>query len=357
MQLTVRDATTLFLAFFTQAALQVDDGPDRKVRRSIGMPVFEMHKQSWVSDELAEGLAHAHVLAQQFGDDLFRSIDLRDALRVLRDARNAEPSEVVVRPPTVPEPIAAVAAHLLHFTPDTLDKKKAGLMMVVDVGAGTTDIAMFATGQVEGKATVRHVERSKKSLDWAGRAVDRALVDHLDSRDGGDQLRASIERGVEVFKQDLFRDGEIKEPIRCSLEDFLQCDGMSKVVDNIRGGFEAVLHDVDRSFFKRKVVVRLSGGGHDLPFLSKLAKDQLLQPDPLKKPTQVQMAKASPQPLWQHESGYSRLYEDVGDKFHRLSVALGGAYYCAEGQDWLLLEKDMPFLLSQQGPTRPLASD
>lgn len=106
-QLTVRDATTLFLAFFTQAALQAHGRPKRKVRRSIGMPVFEKHKQSWVSDELAEGLAHAHVLAQCFGDNLFRSIDLGDALRVLHEARNTARPEVVADPPTVAEPIAS----------------------------------------------------------------------------------------------------------------------------------------------------------------------------------------------------------------------------------------------------------
>lgn len=336
--ITTRDATTLFLAFFTRAALQAHGGPKRKVRRSIAMPVFEKGKQGWVSEELAEGLAHAHVLAQRFGNDLFRSIDLGDALRALHESRNARPPQVVADPPTVAEPIAAVAGHLLHFEPHGMGFP--GLMMVVDVGAGTTDIAMFAKGQVDGIVSIRHVKGSKKSLPWAGKAIDRALIDHLvDRGNGTDRLRADLQReGMgEPIKEEMFKERVVtRHGISTSLNDFLKSNGMSQVESEIRRGFDRVVLRVDPSFFRnRTAAVRLSGGGHGLPFLEVLARGERYVNDTL-----VRMEKAQ-QPRWLDDSRFADLSRDVGSKFHRMAVALGGAYYCAESHAWLRLDEEM----------------
>jgi len=350
---TKRHAITLFLAFFTQAALRACGGP-RTVRRSVAMPVFGKDKHQWASEELTKGLAHAHVLALHFGDDLFNSIDLRDAIRVLGQGQDDE-TQVVADPPTVAEPIAAVAGHLLHFTPD--GSNPPGLLMVVDVGAGTTDIAMFAKGQVEGKVTMRHVEGSKVSMPWAGKAIDRALVEHLVRKgNGGDRLRTDLqrERNGEPIKEDMFTERRVtRYGISSSLSDFLSCEAMLEVMAEIKSGFDSVLLGVDRSFFQRIIGVRFSGGGHDLPFLTDLAKpDRYLQPDPRRKGTRVQMRRANQQPLWQREPGYSELYRRVGHKFHRMAVALGGARYCADSRAWLRLQEDISWLGSKQGPTQ-----
>ena len=180
----------LYLAFFTQAALRAPDGPERNTRRSIAIPVFSPDKTKWVSTFLAESLGHAHVLADHFGNELFESVELADAIHILdADQRNVP---VAADPATVAEPVAAVAAQLLHFTPT--GRKPPGLIMVVDVGAGTTDMAMFASGQVDDIVTVRHVTNSKRSIMVAGKAIDGALVSHVVCKSG-------LSRGSEDLHQ------------------------------------------------------------------------------------------------------------------------------------------------------------
>ena len=332
LPLTKRHAVTLFLAFFVQAALQAH-GVAEKVRPSIAMPVFEKHKQQWASDELARRLADACVLARHFRGEMFRSIDLREAVRVLGEAKRPQ---LVMDPATVAEPIAAVAGHLLHFTPE--GRAAPGLMMVVDVGAGTTDIAMFAKGQVEGVVTVRHVEGSKTSLPWAGKAIDRAVIDHLvDMSGGGSRLRADLRRegNGQPIKEEIFERGTVtRYGASSSLEEFSKSRAMSRVVRHIQHGFDGVLRKVDRSFFRDRVVaVRFSGGGYKLPFL-----EGFIRPEQHLGNKLVRMGRAQRQPQWRGEPGFSRLYREIGHKFHRMAVALGGAYYCADGSDWLRLE-------------------
>lgn len=336
--LNKRHAITLFLAFLTQAALQALGDPTSVVRRSIAMPVFEEDKQRWVSDELTDCLAHAHALARHFGNGLFRSIDLSKAAQALEDGRRPQ---VVADPPTVAEPIAAVAGHLLHFTPD--GTHEPFLMMVVDVGAGTTDIAMFAGGRPEGIVNVRHVKKSKVSLPWAGKSMDRALIDHLVGvANGGGRLRADLQRegNGEPIKEEIFKEHTVtRYGITISLEDFLQSRTMLEIVRNIQDGFDSVLRNVDSSFFIHRVVVRFSGGGHDLPFLADLVRSERLLGHTL-----VRMRRAEQQPGWRNEPRYSDLYGEVGGKFHRMAVALGGSYYCADSHTWLRLEDDVSSL-------------
>ena len=333
--LSKRQAITLFLAFFVRAALRAHEVPE-EVRLSVAMPVFAKDKQRWVSDELTACLADAYVLAEHFRNTMFRSINLREAVRVLNQAGRPQ---VVADPPTIVEPIAAVAGHLLHFTPD--GSGAPGLMMIVDVGAGTTDIAMFAKGQVEGVVTLRHVKGSKTSLPWAGKAIDRALIDHLVRKGGGgDRLRADLQRegNGQPIKEDIFRERSVtRSGTSSTLDDFLQSEAMSRVVMEIQSGFDGVLQDVDESFFKhRTVAVRFSGGGHDLPFLAALVRPEQYLAGKL-----IRMGKAQTQPRWRNERRFSSLYNEIGRKFHRMTVALGGAYYCADGQNWLRLEDDV----------------
>ena len=355
--ITRRQSIALFLAFFTQAALCARHAPRRKVARSIAVPVFAKGKTEWVSDVLAESLAQAHDLAKHFGDALFKSVELHEAIRVLNESKRRPNWRAVADPPTIAEPVAAVAAQLLHFTPTGLGGP--GLMMVVDVGAGTTDIAMFAKGEVGGIVTVRHVKGSKRSRRVAGKAIDRALIEHMVSKSGrGDRLRAELQRegGGQPMKEEVFEDERVsRHGISTSLQDFLDSSEMRGVKSAIKESFDGVLREVDRSFFRhRTVVVRFSGGGASLPFLDTLVSpERLLRGMPKQEGTWVKMARAPKTPPWADERAYAHLHEKIGGKFHRMAVALGGAYYGAEGRSWLRLEDDMRSLGSRpEGPTQ-----
>ena len=346
-----RQALEFYLAFLTRAALRAPRAPDRDVRRSIATPVFPGPKAKWVSTLLADSLARSHVLADQLGDQLFGRIDLLHAIRLLP----SEPlplSPVVARPPTVAEPVAAIASQLLHFTPSS--GNPPGLMMVVDVGAGTTDVAMFAAGQGDGDVTMRHVSRSKRSILAGGKAIDRALVANMVRKSvlGQSQkrlLRANLlrESQGQPMKEEIFRQEQVERfGITTTLREFLRSSEMGAVVAEIRGGINDMLLDIDRSFFARTVAVRFSGGGAFLPFL-----DQMVPPEQiLRTGSMVRMGIADRKPMWHDEPVFRRLYNRVGDKFHRLSVALGGAYYGAEGRSWLKLEDDIEWLGASRDP-------
>ena len=343
---TKRQAITLFLAFLSQAALRGHPGGSRNVVRSIAMPVFAARKAAWVSKALADSLGHAQLLADRFGDRLFASISLAEALGVLN--AGDEIPRVTAEPPTVAEPVAAVAGHLLHLQPQDSPPGAPGLMLVVDIGAGTSDIAMFAKGEADGVVTFRHVARSKRSIPKAGRAIDQALVSHLvakSGRTGADQERLTAEllreRRGELIKDELFtREQVTRAGAGTSLKAFLDSGPLRSVAGEILGGVDAMLRRVDPSFFKRQVAVRLSGGGASLPFLGKLTGQRHVGKDGERK-TQIDLVRTDSNPHWHTDPRFADLRRQVGPKFHRLAVALGGAYYGAEARSWLRLEEDI----------------
>lgn len=342
---TKRQAITLFLAFLSQAALRGHPGGGRNVVRSIAMPVFAAPKAAWVSKVLADGLGHAQLLADRFGDRLFASVSLADALAALNVGGE---SQVTAEPPTVAEPVAAVAGHLLHVHPQEPPRGAPGLMLVVDVGAGTSDIAMFAKGEAGGVVTFRHVARSMRSIAKAGRAIDQALVSHLvakSGRTGADQERLTAEllreRRGELIKDELFTRQQVtRAGTGTSLKAFLDSGPLRTVAGEILGGVDAMLRRVDPSFFKRQVAVRLSGGGASLPFLGKLTGQRHVGKDGERK-TQIDLVRTDSNPHWHTDPRFADLRRQVGPKFHRLAVALGGAYYGAEARSWLRLEEDI----------------
>ncbi len=351
---TKAHALVLYLAFFTQAALRAY-GRNPQVTRSIAIPVFSDQKASWVSGFLRDALGQAHALARRLGDRLLRGVDIRtlmDGLRPPKPQDEAVVSDAVV----VPEPVAAVAAHLLNFSPD--DQGTPGLIMVVDIGAGTTDIAMFASGVMNDIVTFRHVARSKRSLAAAGKAMDGAVVSHFTASSGTHdtartQFEAGLlrERGGAAVKEELFRNGWAdRMGTRVSERAFLESQSLMEVKGAMADGIRGVLLDVDRSFFARNVVVRFSGGGASLPFLREFVQDQALHSG--SRSALVKMGRAAKEPLWRESPRLRSLYQRLDGQFHRMAVSLGGAFIGAEAHEWLRLSDDIHWLGRKRGPIR-----
>ena len=356
---TKRQALALYFGFFLQSALRASG--DRIVKRSIAIPVFEPAKLAWVDTALANILQGAQILADRFGDELFRGISCAAAIDVLKQnhPRLTPRAERV----TVAEPVAAMAAHLLDFRPSST--RGAKIMMVVDVGAGTTDMAMFAAAGKDGKVTVRHVLHSKRSVRWAGKAINSALVSFMTERaaiqgiEDVELFRANIERSRDVPKEQLFDHGRLQESdVPVTVQDFLQSAQMQRVVDGIKSTLDDVLCRVDRSFFGRgrKLAIRFSGGGAFLPFL-----DGLVQPERTLWGTTraaiVWMGVPAREPEWARRRPYASLYQLLDGRFHRLAVALGGAFHGARAHSWLRLEQDIPWLGGRKGPTLEGSND
>ena len=362
VDLSVREVVILYLAFLVQAAL-VAASPTRQVNRLIALsvttPAFETEKAAWVSEEMASMLTQAELVARRFGIRLFTGVPLREAVACARVSIEAgSDSDVDVVGTT--EPVAAFAGRLLHYTPGT-SLRMRNVIMVVDVGAGTTDFALFGSGLVDGLMTIRHIEYSHRSLPVAGNAIDEALVSHALTqagsarRRGADVVRASLRREARSLKEELFKEGSFSRTIdqtrvEVSVDEFMASEPMERIVGLIRGEFDAVLRDVLPMRHAGRVVVHFSGGGASLPFLRGLVPrhDKVVKNTTTGRRGQLRLLDPSdPRPAWHSQPGFDTLWEACGgnraasDYFGRLAVSLGGAYFLAEARNWLHLDRPM----------------
>ena len=363
MDVSRRDVIVLYLAFLTQAALEAwsaNGRIDRSVVRGVTIPAFEAAKVAWVNAELGSVLAQAEVVGRHFGNRLFTGVPLREALECLVRSRQSAVHRHLIADSTT-EPIAAFAARLLHFTPR--NQRLGNVIMVVDVGAGTTDFALFASGLKDGRMRVRHIKHSHRSLAVAGNAIDDALVEHaLAGAEIGigpnlDAIRTHLERDKRQVKEVLFRDRATTivysgTTLQLRLDDFLASARMQQIIGAIKGAFDAVLQEVLPARRGGRVVVYFSGGGAGLPFLKQfvpLSETSFTHRDTGRTGLVRLMEPRDPRPAWHDQAGYESLWRACGgnlqlpnqDFFGRVAVALGGAYFVADARDWLHLNRTM----------------
>lgn len=358
-----RDVIVLYLAFLTQAALEAwsaNGRIDRSVVRGVTIPAFEAAKVAWVNAELGSLLAQAEFVGRHFGKRLFKGVPLREAVECLARSRQGEAHRDLIADSTT-EPIAAFASRLLHFTPQ--NQRLGNVIMVVDIGAGTTDFALFASGLRDGRMRVRHIKHSHRSLAVAGNAIDDAVVAYaLSGAEPGngsnvDAIRAKLERDKRQVKEDLFRDRTTTlvyegTTLRLSLDEFLASARMQRIIGEIKGAFDAVLQEVLPARRGGRVVVYFSGGGAGLPFLKQfvpVSETSFTHRDTGRSGLVRLMEPRDPRPSWHDRPGYESLWRACGgnrqppnqDFFGRLAVALGGSYFVADARDWLHLDRTM----------------
>ena len=138
--------------------------------------------------------------------------DLSSSLKAAKENAPAA-QRLMAKSGTLSEPMAAFACRLRNFLPDIEQyQHQRRLMMVIDVGAGTTDFAMFARYPHEGKMKVCHVKNSMETIRVAEDKIDRALMDYMlsqtnlaesDSRYGA--ISAELGREIRLVKEELFR--------------------------------------------------------------------------------------------------------------------------------------------------------
>ena len=360
---SVRDMIVVFLAFLTQAALVASSTTrraDRSLVRTVTMPAFPADKVAWVNAELESLLAQAEAVGREFGDRLFTDIPLREAIMCSRRARKSEVHRDLIVEGTT-EPVASFAGRLLHFTPQT--QQFGNVIMVVDIGAGTTDFALFASGLKDRRMTVRHIERSHRSIPVAGNAIDAALVTHalssadIANRGDADEIRAELNNEAREIKEELFDYGATTRvlrdaTIRLRLDEFLASAPMREIIRRLRSEFESVLRDVLPARHGGRVVVYFSGGGAGLPFLKQflpVSDKSFTSPHTGRSGLIRLLEPLDPRPSWHHRAAYRALWRACGgerespdmDYFGRVAVALGGAYFVADAREWLHLDRTM----------------
>ena len=331
-QIAQKEIIALYFAFLTDSALLAlrDDHGEvsRNLPRSYTKPVFDHSRDDWATDTLAECAALGLNLADRFSGQWANGISLED-LRSAFTQATASPDLSVVDSEFLPEPVAAFASRIRNYAPESQHRR---LMMVIDVGAGTTDFAMFAAFESDDEMRLVRITDSVKTIRIGGDAVDDVLLGYLLDRAGvkaGDSrynaIRADLRRDIRLTKEDLFRNRTMERSlvndirITVQLDDFEQCDEMKRLRDAMSETFHRVLSNIHRSWLSfRELHVFFTGGGGSLNMVTALVRDQEISiQDTIIRPRGVNAV-----PDW-----IKTECEELVEFYPQLAVCIGGAAY------------------------------
>lgn len=205
-------------------------------------------------------------------------------------------------------------------------------VLVVDVGAGTTDIGVFKYNVNAHGAVVSAYRDGLRALRMAGNRLDDALIDLAWSKLGlasDSQLSPTHARKMRPaardLKRDLFDTGFVRvdvdgfEPITIEADEFSSTKVVSYFAKTFEDQVKSALNGAgagSRNFLRSNEanVAVFTGGGGALPFLR----------DVLRKPIELDDGKAyfevkDPVPEWVEDYG-----ADVEAIFPQLAVSTGG---------------------------------
>lgn len=161
------------------------------------------------------------------------------------------------------------------------------LVLVIDMGAGTTDIAAFERDSAVAPAKLAEIAAANQCCTLAGDELDNILID-LFVRSGGnrglaaeDRLWRAVKLAAHSLKHDLFERGESvfrdrnKKCIKVS-RSALEKDPSFRAFCNALTHIVAVsltpLRARAQEMGAKSITVLLAGGGSNLPFLSKVIR-------------------------------------------------------------------------------------
>ena len=292
--LTQEHALLFYLGYLTDLALTTlaDRGFPRNIRRRFALPCWDVPQRAWASKYLGELVARAQILADTFHGQWGQGIDVRDLLavcaasaahvnrlRYLLDETPDIEAEYAQRWAGVLEPIASASTRVWR---DKFDRR---LTLIVDIGAGTTDVALFWIVQNEKGKLAFPIARTSRALRMAGDHLDEILVrlmlerGHIDRR-----LRARAEaklriEGLRGLKERIYEEGSLKHRLLNDAEVLVTCDEFEQNPDvlALRNDLQTLIQQVLAGLSESwqghadRVNLVLSGGGAKLPMAKDLA--------------------------------------------------------------------------------------
>jgi len=332
--LTKGDALTLILAYITDLAGEALEKEDlsRHARRRFTRPVWEADRARWCDEIMTRYLLRAQLVADSLSGKWRDGIVLDDAKELIERAKGEDVPKWLVEPNGVLEPVAAGHARMEK------DYQQRFVALVVDVGAGTTDLAVFAGIQADGSVGItRAVPRGRSvSLSMAGDYLDdvlkRQILEGFPASDRSDVVVRQVEGRAREFKEILFTNGELKttfvgglvgpQIIRSDfvslgpIREFTQVIGSAagEVLQSVRGLTDLFAESHEHPL--SEISVLASGGGAMLPMIRQLAQGRR----EIGRHRFV-VRDAGPAPGW-----FTQNFKDDPKVFYQMAVAIGGSF-------------------------------
>lgn len=328
ISVTNGEIITAYLMYLTWAVNTCLEGRyQRNLPRRFAMPCFEVNKSRQAAEILRKMLGEAQILADTFFKTLKDGIPLSEFMGALREVKDRHiPFDFVIE--DVTEPLG-VAGSLMSWK-----DKVNSLIMVVDVGAGTTDFSLYRMifDPETGVNSGREIEGSSRCLTEAGNHLDNLLQFHILSKAevaSDDPLFNNIVGQLRSesrsYKETLFNEGELfvnldnGVGVDVRLDEFLEVDGVKQFSDSLSSVMVEILNSVDASVIRGApfdaLGMALTGGGAQLPMVEELAKGEIT----IKGKT-LRLKQTSLFPLWLEDEHY-----ELEDEYPRIAVSLGGA--------------------------------
>ena len=332
VRLTKSDIVVLYLAYLTDMALAElanRYGVSRYVRRRFTRPVLPPERAVWAEDELKKLLARAQILADTLSGDWESGLSINEAAHLTKSVRNLESLPTFLVEEAIAEPVAAVNSRVRRSESNDSSRK---MLMVVDVGAGTIDIAAFAQVQrPEFPIKYWEIPGSLKVLRQAGDTIDKLLMRRIlddssitSSDPDYSRIGASLSLRIRQYKEDLFNDGEVQYQLEndaagtIRIDDFLRHDSVKEFEKAVHARFMEALNGVDASWLDLATPVLpviFTGGGANLPMVRSIANGQVLVSGKV-----VEIRPAVAVPEWIKSE-----YPELEREYLHLAVAIGGA--------------------------------
>ncbi len=289
--LSLRQSLLLQLAYLTENALRELKalGYGRYLLRRFSLPCWRRAAWLELKPELMRLFAEAQIVADTFQGRFESGVHFSEYLEALQALKSEDqrPNYLVGR--SVAEPIAAGASRF------DAQRPFQGLVLFVDIGAGTTDMALMVvvSEPEQNYFTALPVPDGTEWLPMAGDYLDQALLDYLRRLHPGDYPSSALQ--IRALKETLFREEcvnieETGETIY--LDSFMEFEACQKYASQLRLRLEKLLSRLPLSILEKAsetgLTVCLSGGGATLPMVKKLQSGEIelggyklqLQPGP-----------------------------------------------------------------------------
>lgn len=335
---TSRALLTLYLGYLTAVVCSVlPEGIGRTVKRRYAAPGWDNAQADTVSAKmgvaarsLGDLLVDAQILADtvdiadwRAGLDVQTAIALDAAIRSHRNSRGTTTFPFIER--AVLEAVAAGSGIRDRFP------NKRPQVLVIDVGAGTTDIGVFKyVNSADGHGVCAPYAGGMRAVQTAGNRLDEALIGLAVQRVGlppeteaARRFRRRLNDVVRTTKATLCETGAVEidiadfPPTTIELPEFVAAPIVSHYIDRFRTAVGEALEGSGASFrsFSDDSVVVFTGGGRSLPFLREIFDKK---PIPLAAgPAYFKIDDAVPD--W-----VGRTLPDVSQVFPQVAVATGG---------------------------------